>query len=292
MTIEKKIWLCEQCAQKVWTLSSGLAQEAGRSGHFGRGFAVVAQEVRNLANKLFDYAAIVRFDGASDKLPGYIQDAALQMRFLSANAQLEILRVNPIVHDMTVNKSMAVLADDLHNLSMEIFALADDRAGENDFVLPEVLSPIKSSGTFDYFFRFSIGGIPLVENTANVREVLYPPKADAESETIGIRGVTIPRIDCYRRFHLSHTSYDSERQTVMIVRPEGTRYLGDAEGLFAVPIDDLDECAVFSSRIGYAVPPESEHIFSNYARECWDAVGGGQLFFVDWQKLKEFFKST
>jgi hypothetical protein len=33
------------------------------------------------------------------------------------------------------------------------------------------------------------------------------------------------------------------------------------------------------------VPPKTGGFFAEFARECWDVVGGDQLIFVDWQKL-------
>ena len=91
----------------------------------------------------------------------------------------------------------------------------------------------------------------------------------------------MPVINCYQRFELPYSGYDAERQTVMIICPDGNPH-GDN---YAVPIDDLDIAAIFNSRNGTAVQPQQDHIFANYARECWDAVGGDQLIFVDWTKF-------
>ena len=55
--------------------------------------------------------------------------------------------------------------------------------------------------------------------------------------------------------------------------------------IHAVLIDDLDVNTIFHSKIGYAVPPKKDHVFSEYSRECWDAVGNDQFVFPDWQKL-------
>jgi len=55
--------------------------------------------------------------------------------------------------------------------------------------------------------------------------------------------------------------------------------------MYAIPIDDLDINTIFGSKIGCAVPPKENNVFAKYSRECWDAVGGGQLVFLDWAKL-------
>ena len=287
MTSEKKIWLCEQYAQKAWTLSLGFAQEAGRSGHFGRGYAVVAEEARTLANKLFDYTAKAKFESTvADDFKGIV-DFAVMTGFLAVNTMIEILRVNPVISDMSINKSIAVLAEELSRLAIEINTLADTRVWKKPFVLPEITTPLKSTNNIDYFFRFSIGGIPLVENTSNVMEVLYGTrKADAQGDTLSVRGSKMRNLNLYKRFNLSYEGLYSDMQTFMIIQPEGTSYLGNAgDGMYAVPIDDLDIFAIFQSKIGCAVLPKTDNAFVPYARECWDVTDGSQLMFVDWQKL-------
>ena len=288
MTSEKKIWLCEQYAQKAWTLSLALAQEAARANQYGKGYAIVAEEARHIANKLFDYVAQVRFDGDDCEMFIGIIDAALQMRFLSTNAMLEILRINPVISDMTINKSMAVLAEDLRRLSVEVFALADARTEKKPYIWPEVLNPLKSTQKTDFFFRFSIGGIQLVENPIHIQEVCYSRKIDTDGETFSLRNRKMPVINFYKRFNLSCESYDAERQTVMIINPaheNEQNYLGVIDSVYAVPIDDLDEYAVFSSHIGYSVPTKADNAFAEITRECWDMIGGDQFMFIDWQKL-------
>ena len=289
MTSEKILWLCEQYAHKAWTLSLGFAQEAGRSGHFGRGYAIVAEEARTLANKLFDYTAKAKFESTgADDFKGIV-DFAVMTGFLAVNSMIEILRVNPVISDMSINKSIAVLAEELRRLAIDINALADTRAWEKPFVIPEITSPLKSTNSIDYFFRFSIGGIPLVENTSNIMEVLYGiRKADAQGDTLSVRGNIMRNLNLYKRFALSYEGLYTDMQTFMIIQTEGTRYLGNAgAGTYAVPIDDLDIFAIFQSKIGCAVPPNTDSAFAPFARECWDVIDGGQLMFADWQKLGE-----
>jgi hypothetical protein len=290
MTNEKKIWLCEQYAQKAWTLSLALAQEAARANQFGKGYAIVAEETRQMANKLFEYSAKVKFDGGDENMLKSIGDLAFQMGLLSVNTVVEVLRINPVISDMTINKSMAVLAEDLRRLSVEVHALADAKVEQKPYIWPEILSPLKSSRKIDFFFRFSIGGIQLVENPLHIQEVCYPRRVDTDGDIFSLRGMKMPVINCYKRFGLPRESYDADRQTVMLINPNHENEsdpLGVIDGVYAVPIDDLDEYVVFSSRIGYAVPPQANSVFSDFARECWDAVGGGQLIFVDWKKMIE-----
>lgn len=284
MNNDKKIWLCEQYAQKAWTLSLSFAQEAGRIGHFGRGYAVVAEETRNLANRLFEYTSKAKFENnEKDELKGIVE-FAFQIGLLSINTTVEILRVNPIVTDMSTNKSMAVLAEDLRNLALDINALSDKHVWQTKFVLPEIATPLRSTYTMDFFFRFSIGGIALVENTANIVEI--HSDLPTEGDAFDLRGNILPIINCYQRFNLAHKGFDEKKQTFMIIQPDGAGITKiSQEDMFAVPIDDLDINTIFSSRIGHPVPPQAGHVFADYSRECWDAVGGGQLMFVDWGKL-------
>jgi len=286
MKNEKKLWLCQQYAQKAWTLSLCFAQEAGRIGHFGRGYAALADETRTLANKLFEYTGKAKFDGAdSGELKGIV-DFAFHIGLLSVNAAVEILRVNSIVTDLSVNKSMAVLADDLRNLALDINALADTRVWQQNTVLTEAAAPLKSTYATDFFFRFSIGGIPLVENVANISEIIsgLPEGGDM----FKIKSKTLPVINCYRHFGLTPIVLNKNNRIHMIIQPDGPdieNFLSN--DMYAVPIDDLDINTIFHSKIGCPVPPKGNHALADYARECWDAVGGGQFVFVDWRKVLE-----
>ena len=156
---------------------------------------------------------------------------------------------------------------------------------QKPFVLPEIISPIKSSRKIDFFFRFSIGGVPFVENALNVIEVCCPPKADTTGKIFSLRGMEIPMVDCFQRFNLSCSSLDPARQTVIIIHPDYGGYYGHRDGECAVMVDDLDVNTIFQSRIAYSVPPKTSGVFTDFTRECWDVVGGDQLIFMDWEKL-------
>ena len=287
MTNEKKLWLCEQYAQKAWALSLALAQEAARAGLYGKGYAIVASETRTLANKLFEYAAEARFGVDNEDTFKGVIDFAFQTGLLSVNAMLEILHVEAADEIGISNKGIAVCAEEVRNLALALNDLADRPVSvwQKPFVLPEIISPIKSSGKIDFFFRFSIGGVPLVENALNVIEVCCPLKADTTGEIFSLRGVEMPIVDCYRRFNLSRASLDPDRQTVIIIHPDCEGSYGHKDGDCAVMVDDLDVNTIFQSRIAYSVPPKTGGVFAEFARECWDVAGGDQLIFVDWQKL-------
>jgi hypothetical protein len=93
----------------------------------------------------------------------------------------------------------------------------------------------------------------------------------------------MPIINCYSFFDLPYKNFDADRMTTMIVNPEGIK--GSTDGIYAVPIDDLDIDAIIYTRIGCAVPAMQRHAFADYARECWDVIGGDQVVFADWKKF-------
>jgi hypothetical protein len=287
MTNEKKLWLCEQYAQKAWALSLALAQEAARAGLYGKGYAVVASETRIMANKLLEYAAEARFGVDNEDTFKGILFYATETGFLAVNTMLEILHVESADEIGVNNKSIAVCAEEVRNLALALNDLADKPVSvwQKPFVLPEIISPIESSRKIDFFFRFSIGGVPLVENALNVVEVCYPRKVDTKGEIFPLRGMEIPMLDCFRRFNLSCASLDPDRRTVIIINPDYGGYYGHRDGECAVLVDDLDVNTIFQSRIAHSVPPKASGVFADCARECWDVVGGDQLVFVDWQKL-------
>jgi len=279
MNNEKKLWLCEQYAQKAWTLSLVLAQEAARAGGHGKGYAVIASEARILADKLFEYAASVRFDRDGMDFNG-IADFAVMLKFLSTNAAFEIMRVAEVNMEFNIPKSMSVFAEELRRLADAINELAEKSVWDKPFTIPEMANPSGSSA-IGRFFKYSICGYAFIENVNLIKEVCYPRRTDIEGKTFFLRGKEMPVINYYQRFELPYSSYDAEHQTVMIICPDCNPH-GDN---YAVPIDDLDIAAIFNSRNGTAVQPQQNHIFAEYARECWDAVGGDQLIFIDWKNF-------
>jgi len=289
MKNEKKIWLIEQFAHKAWTVSLTLLQDAARAGQHGKGYAVVAQEARMLADKLFDYTAEAKFNGDDDAMFKGLVDFVVRLKFLAVNAAIEIARVADISMDFNIPKSLAVSADELRRIAFGLNELIDKRVWQKSFTMLELASP-SGSDARDRFFFYSISGHPLIENMKNIQEVCYPRKADIEGNILHLRGHKIPIINCFHCFNLPCASFDEDRQTVVMINPEGITY-GSGDGIYAVPIDDLDINAIFYSRIGCAVPPKKGHAFSDYARECWDVLGGDQVIFADWKKIIKAYPS-
>jgi hypothetical protein len=290
MKNEKKIWLIEQFAHKTWTVSLALAQEAARAGQHGKGYAVVAQEARMLADKLFEYTAEVKFEGADDAMLKGIVDFVVELKFLSVNAAIEIQRVADISMDFNIPKSMAVFAEELRRIASGLNELIGKSVWQKPFTMPELASPSRSEAR-DCFFFYSISGYPLIENMKNIIEVCYRRKADIDGNILFLRGHKIPIINCFRYFNLPCTSFEADRQTVAMISPEGKNY-ESGEEIYAVPIDDLDINAIFYSRIGNAVSPKKGHTFFDFARECWDVLGGDQVIFADWKKLIKAMNSA
>jgi hypothetical protein len=283
MERDKKIWLIEQYAQKAWMVSLTLSQEAARAGQNGKGYAVVAHEARMLADRMYEYVAEVRFGSGSENTFKGIIKFAVMLKYLSVNAALEIMHMVDISMDFNIPKSMAVFAEELRRIAVALNELADNDLRKKPFVIPEFASPSEVAGTSSYFL-YSIAGHPLIENTKNVIEIHTAfPGAITEGKPHPIRGKDIPIIDCYRLLDLPYTGSE-DSQTLMIVSPHG-RKIGHADEIYAVPIDDLDVNAIFYSRAGRAVPPNDNHAFAGYSRECWDVIGGDQVVFVDWEKL-------
>ena len=279
MSNEKKLWLCEQYAHKAWTISLVLAQEAARAGAPGKGYAVVASEARHLAEKLFEYTASKRFDNNGLDFAG-IADFAVVLKLLATNSTIEINRVAETNTEYNVPNSMLVFADEMLRLASDINELAGERVWDKPFTIPELKNP-SGSNAVTRFFKYSIGGFPLVENLGNICELLYASRSDIEKESFCPRGHETSVLNFFKRFDLPYEkSFFKDHQLVMIVLPEGNVY-GDK---IAVPIDEIDLNAIFSSRYGVAVPAKADHIFTEYARECWETVGDGQLVFIDWVK--------
>lgn len=294
MNKEKKIWLFEQYAQKMWTIAINLTQEAARmGGTAGRGFAIVAEECRHLSEKITAYVGTARFDGGKDENFKGITDAALQIKLLVANALLEHIRLKVSMGGNSDHRVISVCIEEIRALACSIENLLEEQhiaiperiARRTEKVLearhiasppiPEIISPLKSTETYDYFLQYSIGGIPLIENAGIINTIEYPSKEAVGVEIFNLRGLDVPVIDLYKRFNLKKDG--SDRQTVLIISHGDKKYL--------VPVDDLDERTLFLSKIGCNVPPRAGHIFADYTRECWDAVGGDQFLFLDWDKF-------
>jgi hypothetical protein len=277
MTNEKKIWLLEQYAHKAWTVSLVLTQEAAKAGEYGEGYAMVAHEARVLVDKLFEYTEKALFYGKNAETLRGVSDFARTMKLLSVNSELEAMRMADISMDFNIPKSMAVFADELRRIAASLEELAGGNIREKPFTLLE-FTEYPEPPVYDFYFKFSIGGFQCVEKCGNVSEVFCLTKADIDSGTVSLRGENIPVIDCFSRFGLDRVDSNG-RQTVIIIRPD------NMEKAFAAPVDELDTDVIFYSPAGKSVPLEKGHIPDGFARDCWDAAGGGQYVFIDWGKL-------
>ncbi|MCL2203654.1 MAG: hypothetical protein FWB88_06920 [Defluviitaleaceae bacterium] len=282
MENEKKVWLIEQYAQKAWTVSLALSQEAARAGAHGKGYAVVAHEARILADKLYEYVEKARFGNNDEAMFKGIRDFAMMFKYLSVNAAIQILHMVDVNMEFNIPKSMSVFTEELRRLAIKLSELADENLRKKPLVIPEFASPSEAAGT-DSFFLYSICGHPLIENPKKILEIhmVYRKTITDGTATINLRGEAVPIFNCHQILGLPQAQADM--QTVMFVTPEGNAK--GTEKVYGVPIDDLDVNAIFYSRLGRGVTPKENHAFANHARECWDVVGGDQVVFVDWQSL-------
>ena len=280
MTIEKKLYICEQYANKLSVISMGLMQEAARAGNFGRGYAVVAREVSVMSERLASHTAAVKFDGA-DLFDGII-NLALQMSCLATNCMIEIIRTCETDNTMSNNKAITVFADQLLKVAHGLNELEGGKLWQRPYTLPEAAAPITSSSKSASFIKLSAGGVEFAENVLNVREVFYLGKESLKSGEVEIRGMKLPLVDLFAKFNLAPLD-DGENRPIAVINPD---YSGrTTDKCFAIAVDAPDINAIFYSKIGRAVELDGGSKFSGYARECWDAVGGGQMVFMDWDMV-------
>ncbi|MCL2189723.1 MAG: hypothetical protein FWC16_12265 [Defluviitaleaceae bacterium] len=282
MKTEKKIWLIDRYAQKLWTLSTTLRQEAARAGEHGRGYAMVAHEARLVANTLEDLTARLLFDNGESDLAD-LAKLALQLKFLSVNAYLETIHGVKKSMEFNIPKSMAVFTDDLRTIANALEALTDNFARQAP--IPELAQPLKAESC-ENFLLFKIGDRWLIENMYNIAEVSYQYASASEAPSLTLRGVEIPIINVHKKLHLTAPP------TRFNIAPEGETWrpviifdLGE-KNWRAIPIDDLTLGLLYSPK-GTPVTPDECHPFHAYIRECWELVGGERVVFVDWDGLKD-----
>jgi hypothetical protein len=206
-----------------------------------------------------------------------IAGLARAVKFLSVNAELEIMRMAGISMDFNIPKSMAVFADELRGIAVSLEGLTDGNKKADTLLFPE-FAEYSEPPSYGSYFSYSVGGRQFLEKCENVLEVCYSRKADIENGAFSLRGAKVPVIDCFRRFGLKNQD-TSDFQTVLIVDT------GMEKSIIAVPADDLDINTIFYSRAGKDVPVENGRLPAGCAREYWDAAGGGQYIFMDWEKL-------
>lgn len=288
MEKQKKIWICEQYSQRLYTVCMGMMQEAARAGEHGRGYAEAALETRNMADRVMKYIELLRFESDDDdKFKGII-DCALQLNFLANNTAIQAQNMVKVSMDFNIPKSMAVYADELRKLTGAFNELSGNAVWDKPFVVPEVARPAAAKGEISFsdwetIFCFSIGGAPLCENLSVIREIIYALARDIQGETYSIRGEVMPIVNCYTKakvpaFKSNFPGPSGDCQPVLIMEIESGKP-------FALPVDDLDFCSIFDTVRGTDVPVEATHPFAAHSRLAWDAVAGGQLVFLDWSKL-------
>ena len=281
MDNKKRFAMLEQCAYQLNTLAICLTVEAARKGGVsGRGLAIIAEETRHLTQKLAltsaDFNNKELNDKQYDMLFKATSDIAFQTGLLVINFWLELVRAYDGAEERSYVRVMSVYIEEIRALAAQILNISGKKSSPQSFVIRETASPLKSTEKPDFFLQYSISGVSFIENMSYIKEINYPDKNAFANGIYNLRGLEMPVINCYKKLNLTET--DSERQMMMII------CLND-NNTYAVAIDDLDISAPFQSKIGYNVPPAANHAFADYTRECWDAVGGDQFIFIDWEKF-------
>ena len=283
MNTEQKLIAFETISWQMNMFAIHLTLDAAeKGGEAGKRMGIIAEEYRNLAEHFARYVNQARSDERKGEYFRGIVDIVIQMKILISNAYLVAYSQNTTWAN-SPHRRLAVWIEEIKSLCEKVSWLAGENSSSRAYTYPEIIAPIKSVETSEaYFFQYYIGGVQLIEHVGIISSLEYHA---VDNGAVNIRGQDIPVIDAYKRLNLADANKSTERRAVMTIYPN-LNYpgLNKKSELYAVLVDDLDIDAAYLP-IGYNAPLEAGHAFEGYTRECWDAVAGGQLVFVDWEKF-------
>lgn len=253
-------------AERAHRLAFDIALSAAELSQYGKGMAIIADETRNIGKQLY---SLFDHDNKDEKS---ILDAILQLKYLSINGSLELMRIHE--SQLTLKKRLAVILEEIKHLTIEI---------EHTFgikhKLPPIIPKVSNANTVlndkVMFVVFTIGGITFFETSDNVLEIFDAKRIMLKNDFIYIRGEKFPLLNYY-----DILSIDSkESSSVLVVNMK----YQDSSQTYAILTDDIPE--FLNSTIGCHT--ESTIIPSKLVRECWDAEENRQILFLDYSNYAQ-----
>lgn len=254
-------------AERSHRLAFDIAIQAAQLGDYGSGLAQVADECRNIGLKL---------KLASDRLYNNeevnITESLFQLESMALNGCIEALRVNDSNFIVKPTKPVAVIFDEIVNLSNDIKTLFKYRTSE--FQTYTRVSP-RNSVLFGRlpFLQMRIGSQCFTENLQFVREVFR--FNDVKDGKILVRNRTITVLDTSKILEKTATS----PEFLVIINADFSQ---DEDNIIALPVDCLP--IICWNDIGTTSQVASD-IPKEIIRECWNCEEDNQMLFLNYTYL-------
>jgi chemotaxis signal transduction protein len=263
--MNRTLWKLDRIGERLWTLARLTAIQAAALANDGKGLAVVAEETRGMADKVNEVVERVTFDDA-DINKEHIVTFALQLNLLALNSAIESFRLGHL------GKQAAVCAEDIRNLAHEIVCLFDKETADKakQFIHPWPKYPLTSINKCEYL-HLDIGGIQILENLDNVKEVCaYMERKDG---VVKLRGMELPLVDCYKMIG------ETQQQPIcVIIQTPGA----EQNKTYAVTAEVK---GIHLSRVGRHMVAPSDMPLAKCVRECWENENGEPFYLMNWTKM-------
>lgn len=278
MMTEQKLWSLQICADMAWDLSLELAMQCAKLGSRGKGISIVCFESQKVAEKLFGIVKKLKFGKPCENPMAEINDLLGELKLLSVNALLELLRINHDESGYEIGRAIAVLVYRLNDLIEDIMAISEEKKNTNVTAL-KVKKPLASTDTFVDLFRFSVGEVSICENTRYIMEIYFTENIQLDKGIFKLRGLDLPVIDLYSA--LGSKKPAEEYTALLVVNTDWRK----KNCLYAVPIDEISMANYFRSNLGFNTTVSNRNIPEYFVRECWDAEDSEQFIFIDWETV-------